>query len=249
MKIIDISRPMRIPSPMKAKIEHKLYRKSTWLLRLLGLPFKLFHKDLSGREGDAIQKKGMHSSALVDASWRYYPMTKGDSHKTVDDIPLEWCFGKGIVIDMKHKANFDPVTVADIEAFLVENKLTLQPGMIVLIKTGRDRYYGTKDLHKTATGMSVEATEWLVDKGIRVIGIDSRGWDLQLPSMEENTKGGEYPEHFSGVHLVGKSKEYCHMEQLMNLDELPCKGFRIAVFPQKIVGATAAPARVVALVG
>jgi len=37
------------------------------------------------------------------------------------------------------------------------------------------------------------------------------------------------------------------MEQLVNLDSLPHTGFKIAVFPLKIVGASAAPARVVAL--
>ena len=37
------------------------------------------------------------------------------------------------------------------------------------------------------------------------------------------------------------------MEQLTNLDALPYTGFKIAVFPLKIVGASAAPARVVAI--
>jgi kynurenine formamidase len=37
------------------------------------------------------------------------------------------------------------------------------------------------------------------------------------------------------------------MEQLVNLDALPYSGFDIAVFPLKIVGASAAPARVVAM--
>ena len=37
------------------------------------------------------------------------------------------------------------------------------------------------------------------------------------------------------------------MEQWINLDKLPYSGFKIAVFPLKIVGASAAPARVVAI--
>lgn len=50
-------------------------------------------------------------------------------------------------------------------------------------------------------------------------------------------------ELFWEAHLVGRDKEYCHME----LDELPHEGFKVAVFPLKIVGASAAPARVVAI--
>ncbi len=48
-------------------------------------------------------------------------------------------------------------------------------------------------------------------------------------------------------HRVGQQKEYLHMEQLVNLDALPLSGFKIAVFPLKIKGASAAPARVVAI--
>jgi kynurenine formamidase len=47
---------------------------------------------------------------------------------------------------------------------------------------------------------------------------------------------------------IGKHKEYCHIEQLVNLDALPYTGFKVAVFPLKIVGAWAAPARVVAII-
>jgi kynurenine formamidase len=37
------------------------------------------------------------------------------------------------------------------------------------------------------------------------------------------------------------------MEQLTNLSALPSYGFKVAVFPLKIKGASAAPARVVAI--
>ncbi len=47
--------------------------------------------------------------------------------------------------------------------------------------------------------------------------------------------------------MLGTEKEYYHMEQLVNLDKLPVSGFKVAVFPLKIEGASAAPARVVAI--
>ena len=48
-------------------------------------------------------------------------------------------------------------------------------------------------------------------------------------------------------HRVGQGKSYWHMEQLTNLGALPAHGFKVCVFPLKLVGASAAPARVVAL--
>ena len=95
--------------------------------------------------------------------------------------------------------------------------------------------------------MGAEATEWLIDQGIKVMGIDSWGWDLPLPHLIKKAKETNDSELFWNAHLVGQRKEYYHMEQLVNLDALPYSGFKVAVFPLKIEGASAAPARVVAI--
>ena len=253
MNIIDLSKPIQYnksdPWFMKVKIKHKPHRKAKWLIRFLGLPRKLFPKGFDGWADDTIQKMGVHSTTHIDAPWHYSPTVNGEKAKTIDEIPLDWCYGEGLVIDMKHKVDFDPITVEDLTSFLSQNDLTINKGMIVLIKTGRDKFNGTKDFHKVGTGMSAEATEWLIDKGIKVMGIDSWGWDLPLPHMLKQAKKTNNSELFWEAHLVGQRKEYCHMEQLVNLDALPYSGFKIAVFPLKIVGASAAPARVVALMG
>lgn len=252
MKIIDLSKPIQYnkndPWFMKVKIKHKPHKKAKWLIRFLGLPFKLFPKNFTGWADDTIQKMGVHSTTHIDAPWHYSPTTNGEKSKTIDEIPLDICYADGIVIDMKHKVDFDPITVNDIEKFLSENNLEIQSGMIVLIKTGRDKFNGTKDFHKVGTGMSAEATSWLIDKGIKVMGIDSWGWDLPLPYMLQKAKETNNSELFWEAHLVGQDKEYWHMEQLVNLDALPYSGFKVAVFPLKIVGASAAPARVVAMI-
>ncbi len=251
MKIIDLSKPIRYnkndPWFMKVKIKHKSHKKAKWLIRFLGLPFKLFPKNFDGWADDIIKKMGVHSTTHIDAPWHYSPTTNGKKSKTIDEIPLDICYADGILIDMKHKVDFDPITVNDIEKFLSENSLEITSGMIVLIKTGRDKFNGTKDFHKVGTGMSAEATSWLIDKGIKVMGIDSWGWDLPLPYMLQKAKETNNSELFWEAHLVGQDKEYWHMEQLVNLDALPYTGFKVAVFPLKIVGASAAPARVVAM--
>jgi kynurenine formamidase len=40
---------------------------------------------------------------------------------------------------------------------------------------------------------------------------------------------------------------YSQIERLANLDQLPATGFTVACFPLKLVGGSAAPARVVAI--
>lgn len=252
MKIVDLSKAIKYypgdPSFMKVKIKHKPHKKAYWLLRLFGLPKKLFPKNFIGWADDTIQKMGVHSTTHIDAPWHYSPTCNGKPSKTIDEIPLEWCFGEGVVIDMTHKKDFEVIKSVDLESFLSLHHVTLTPGMIVLIKTGRDKLMGTKDFFKKGTGMSAEATKWLIAKGIKVMGIDQWGWDLPLPYLIKKAKETNNSELFWEAHLVGQDKEYCHMEQLTNLDSLPITGFKVAVFPIKLVGASAAPARVVAMI-
>jgi kynurenine formamidase len=119
--------------------------------------------------------------------------------------------------------------------------------MIVLIRTGRDKLNGTKKFAEVGTGMTAESTRWLIEQGIKVMGIDQWGWDLPLPYMAQQAKLLNDPTLFWQAHLVGRELEYCHIEQLVNLESLPPSGFQVCVFPLKIVGALAAPARVVAI--
>ena len=94
--------------------------------------------------------------------------------------------------------------------------------------------------------MSAEATEWLIDRGIVVMGIDQWGWDLPLPWQIRRARADDDRKAFWAAHRVGRRRPFWHMEQLVNLGALPPHGFTVAVFPLNLVGASAAPARVVA---
>ena len=251
MKVIDLSKPIRYnsgdPYFMRVKIKHKAHKSSRWLIRLFGLPYRLFPKKFRGWADDSIVKMGVHSTTHLDAPWHYGPTCMGQPAKTIDQVPLEWCYGPGVVIDMRHKEDFDPITAADLQSFLRERSIQLVPGNIVLIQTGRDKLMGTKAFFRRGTGMSAEATRWLIDQGIRVMGIDQWGWDLPLAHLIKEAKRTDNPDLFWEAHLVGVDQEYCHIEQLTNLEALPTTGFEVAAFPLKIEGGSAGPARVVAI--
>lgn len=232
---------------MRIKIKHKAHKKAYWLIRLfLGLPQKLFPSGFKGWADDTIKHMGVHATTHIDAPWHYGPVVEGKKAKTADEIPLDWCFGNGIVINMSHKEDNDPITVDDLKNDLTRSGACITPGTIVLIRTDRDKYSGTIDFPNKGTGMCKEATEWLIDQGVKVMGIDQWGWDLPLKYMVNKAKADNNKNLFWEGHLVGIDKEYCHMEQLTNLSALPSHGFKVGVFPLKIAGASAAPARVVA---
>jgi kynurenine formamidase len=124
----------------------------------------------------------------------------------------------------------------------------IKPLDIVLIMTGRDKYIGTPEYFEQP-GMSREATLWLVDQGVKIIGVDMYGYDKSFKDMAneyKQTKDGHviWPAHFAGIE-----KEYCHIEKLANLDQIPKPfGFKVACFPIKIAKASAGWVRPVAII-
>jgi len=250
MKVIDLSKPVRHnsfdPFFMRVSVKHKPHKAAKLLVWLLGLPWRLFQRDFAGWADDTL-RMGVHATTHIDAPWHYGPLSAGERAQTIDEIPLERCIGPGVVLDLSHKADDDPITVSDMEAALATNGATLTEETIVLIRTGRDALIDTKDYWQRGTGMSAAATEWLIDQGITVMGIDQWGWDLPFRAQIAKSRATGDATLFWEAHRVGQRRPYWHMEQLVNLAALPPNGFEVAVFPLKIVGASAAPARVVAI--
>src|SRR6478672_2259519 len=79
-----------------------------------------------------------------------------------------------------------------------------------------DRCIEEPDYWKRGTGMSAEATEWLIDRGIVVMGIDQWGWDLPLPWQIRRARADNDREAFWAAHRVGRRRPFWHMEQLVN---------------------------------
>ena len=92
-------------------------------------------------------------------------------------------------------------------------------------------------------GVTAEATHWLFERGVRVMGIDAWGWDGPLHLQAEEALERDEPGIFWAAHQA--DLPYSQIERLVNLGALPPTGFQVACFPLKIEGGSAAPARVV----
>jgi len=212
---------------------------------LLNAPASAFRNE-EGWATEEITKLGTHSTTHVDAPWHYNSTIDGRPAQTIDQLPLEWFFGDGVVLNMTHKSRGNPVAVADIRKTLAAMDYKLKPFDIVLIHTGCDKHYGAPDYIFQGPGVTADATVWLIDQGIRVMGIDAWGWDEPLDLEASRAAEKQEKGIFWAAHQVGR--DYSHIERLVNLSALPPHGFKVACFPLKIEGASAGPARVVALV-
>ena len=94
--------------------------------------------------------------------------------------------------------------------------------------------------------MTAEATHWLFECGVRVMGIDAWGWDAPLHMQAQRANESGEAGVFWEAHQA--DLPYSQIERLVNLGELPSTGFQVACFPLRIVGASGAPARVVGMV-
>jgi len=189
-----------------------------------------------------------HTGTHIDAPYHYGATSAGLPAKRIDEVPLEWCFGPGVVIDMRHKNSGDLISIEDLDAELHRIGYGLSPGDIVLIHTGADKRWGTKE-YLLQPGLNRESTLWLVDQGIHVIGIDAWTLDRPFSSMAEDFKKTGDGRVIWPAHYAGLTKEYCQIEKLANLDRLPAPfGFYVSCLPVKIEDASAGWCRAVALV-
>jgi len=187
-----------------------------------------------------------HSGTHVDAPYHFGPESGGKPARTVDEIPLEWCFNNGVVLDFSDREPGYLITVDDVKEALRKINYWVKPLDIVLIRTDVWKKFGQRGYQNEHPGMSEEATLWLIDQGVKMMGIDAWGWDRPFHVMAEEYRQGVKGKLWAG-HFAGKIKEYCHIEKLSNLDRLPSFGFKVACFPVKIRAASAAWVRVVAI--
>jgi kynurenine formamidase len=191
-----------------------------------------------------------HSGTHLDAPYHYHPtMDQGKKALTIDEVPLDWCFGNGVVLDFCHKADGERITVEDLKKELGRIEYDIKPLDIVLIHTGADLKWGSPEYLVAGAGMDKESTLYLTKKGVRVVGIDAWSWDRPFSYLAREFAQTKDPKVVWEAHFAGIEIGYCHMEKMANLSAIGrSSGFTVCCFPVKIKGASAGWVRPVAIV-
>jgi kynurenine formamidase len=248
-RLLDLSQPVAPTAgdPLKVTVQHRTHAETVPVLRAY---FGCAPEDLPERLGWAVDDVTLssHSGTHVDAPWHYFPTSEGQPARTIDQLPLEWFFGDGVRLDFRSKPRGALITVADLQAALAAIDYRLKPGDLVLLHTGADEFWGRPEFFEAGSGLDRDSTLWLCDQGIRVIGTDA--WTLDRPFRDERAEFQRThdPAVIWSAHRAGREREYCQIEKLANLSQLPRPhGFQVAAFPIKIAGGSAGWARVVAI--
>jgi kynurenine formamidase len=187
-----------------------------------------------------------HCGTHVDAPWHYGPTSEGRPARTIEQCPLEWFFSDGVVLDLRYKQPSERIEVEDVRAALAAIEYKLKPLDIVMLMTGRDKHLGTPEYFEQP-GMTRSSTLWLLDQGVKVIGIDAYGFDRKFADMAADFRQTGDASKLWEAHFAGLEREYCQIEKLVNLDRLPRPTqFKVACFPIKVERASGGWCRAVA---
>jgi kynurenine formamidase len=190
-----------------------------------------------------------HTGTHMDAPLHYGPLSAGKPALSIDQVPLEWCYGPGVRLDVRDVPAGAGITVNQLERALARVGHELRPGDIALLWTGADRLWGTREYLSNFPGLTAEGTRFLVERGVRVIGIDAWGFDRPMVQMVSEYRSTGDPKVLWPAHLYGREAPYLQLEKLAHLADLPAAtGFDVSCFPIPIRGAGAGWTRVVALV-
>ena len=189
-----------------------------------------------------------HVGTHLDAPIHFYPTTEGKPAKTIDEVPLEWCMGNAVVLDLRHKQPTEPITEYDIATEFERIGYQAGAGDIVLTMTGgTDHYDDDPGFGESAAGMNGGALNYLFRLGVRIMGTDSHTMDMPIPLMTERLLQGDKAAYFP-IHRAGKLTEWTHAEKLAHLDQLPqANGLKVFLLPVKVTGGTGSWIRAVAI--
>ncbi len=148
---------------------------------------------------------------------------------------------------MRHKQVGEEITIDDLRAALDGISHTLKPLDIVLLQTGADKRIESREYFRQP-GLGRDGTLWLVEQGVKVIGIDAYTLDRPFTDMVADYRRTGDGRHIWPAHFAGLTREYCQIEKLTSLDLLPPHGFYVSCLPVKIKAASAGWCRAVALV-
>jgi arylformamidase len=161
---------------------------------------------------------GVHTGTHMDAPVHFQRGGVG-----IDQMPLEATLGLARVVEIQ-----DPVSIkrAELEA------ASLQPGERILFRTrNSERCWKTDDFVEDFVFISREAARYLVERGVRTVGVDY----LSVGGFREDAEATHLALLQGGVWVI----------EGLNLSPVRAGTYELVCLPLRIAGGDGAPARAV----
>ncbi len=165
-------------------------------------------------------KAGVHVGTHVDAPHHFL-----NDRRTVESLPLDVLTGPAWVVQLPEECQV--VAAADLEA------AAIPPGTErLLLKTRNSAFWQTspRDFRLDFVGVAADGAEWLVERGVRLIGVDY----LSVAPYKQSRPTHEILLR-AGVIIV----------EGLDLSAVPPGRYNLYCLPLKLVGSDGAPARAI----
>ena len=113
MRVVDLSAPIADSPPgtpdfQRTRVEYLDNRAgAAEIEQLFGVPSRLL------RDGEGWSREeltvGTHNATHLDAPYHYNSTIQGRPAQTIDELPLEWFYGPGVVVDFRAKEDGDAI--------------------------------------------------------------------------------------------------------------------------------------------
>lgn len=198
-----------------------------------------------GTHIDALNHFGLNGKIWNGFTPEEHLGDKGWKKTGAETIPP--IIARGVMIDVKSSKGTLPanyrITAKDLQDALKKQRVGLEPGDVVVIRTGQAEFYQDADQYlDNYPGISLDAVKWLIeDQGIMLLGADNLSFEAFPPEREDNW----VPVHTyllaeKGVMFI----EQMYLEELAN-DEV--YEFAFIAASLKLKGASGSPMRPIAL--
>ncbi len=158
-----------------------------------------------------------HAGTHVDAPRHFF-----DDGGGVESLALEMLCGRTRVVELTTRK---AITAEDLAGF------DLREDVRLLLKTANSRLWGSPEFHEDFIGVSEGAARFLVDRGVKVVGVD-------YLSVEPYKTPGAPTHHV----LLGAGTIVI---EGLNLRDVEPGTYEMFCLPLAVVGADGAPARVI----
>ena len=199
------------------------------------------HIDALCHQADALTLYGGVPVGEVQSS-------RGFSKLAAEEIPP--ILAPGVLLDVAALEGVEAlepgrvVTEEDLEACCQAQGVSVKPGGVAIVHTGNAIHWDDPERYLAGPGMSAGASRWIAQKGVIAVGADNMAWDV--PGLVDPDLGCLLP-----GHLILLARRGIHIVENLKTDDLARAGahrFTFVCTPLKLVGATGAPVRPLAVV-
>jgi kynurenine formamidase len=201
----------------------------------------------SGTHIDALCHQGRDLTLYGGVNANHVETPAGFKQLGIETVPP--LLTRGVLLDVAGWKGQDRLparyglSADELRACAVAQAVAVQPGDVLLVRTGYGAIWRDEDAYLQAAGVSKSGTLWAADQGVVAVGADNMAWDV--PDERDPDTGATL---FAHLYLLPQKGIYI-LENVM-LEDLSRDRrwtFAFVGIPLKLVGATGSPLRPLAL--